>query len=148
MEFRSEAQKACYEKVAAMMKELFGEFAVPRGDSPMIGVMLGSALAQTGVYAWGEDDAVVCTRAWVVQEAELTPELMKWLLLKNNTMRFGAFGVDDEDDIFFEHSVVGSTCDKNELKASVMAVATVADQYDDEIVSRWGGQRAVDKMRD
>jgi hypothetical protein len=147
MEFATDAQRECFEKVRNLMRELFGEFAVPRDDSPLIGVMLGSALAQTGVYPWGEDDAVVCTRAWVVLNVELTPELMRYLLLKNNAMRFGAFGIDDVDDIFFEHSIVGSTCDKAELKASVMAVVTTADQYDDEIVQRWGGERAMDRMR-
>lgn len=147
MEFQSPVQQQCYEKTKTMMKELFGEFAVPRDDAPVVGILLGSALAQTAVYPWGNDDAVICTRAWVVQNAEMTPDLMKYLLLKNNGMRFGAFGIDDEDDIFFEHSIVGSTCDKEELKGSVMAVITTADQYDDEIVGKWGGQTALDKMR-
>src|ERR1051325_2795080 len=128
MNFQTPVQEQIYEKTKGQMKELFGEFAMPRDDAPVIGVMLGSALAQTAVYPWGDDDAVICTRAWVVQGAELTPDLMHHLLLLNNGMRFGAFGIDDENDVFFEHSIVGKTCDKEELKSSVMAVVTTADQ--------------------
>ncbi len=147
MEFKTQAQKACYEKVVAWMKELFGAFALPREDAPAVAVLSGSAIAQTVVLPWGEDDAVICTRAYVVMGAELTPDLMHFLLRENADMRFGAFGVDDDNDIFFEHSIVGSTADKNELKASVMAVLRTADEYDDLIVSRWGGKRALDRLR-
>jgi hypothetical protein len=45
----------------------------------------------------------------------------------------------------FSHSIFGSTCDKNELKAAVMAMVVTADFYDDVIVARWGGQRALDR---
>jgi len=37
--------------------------------------------------------------------------------------------------------------DKTELRASVMAVVSTADEHDDEIVSRWGGKRALDMAR-
>ena len=47
--------------------------------------------------------------------------------------------------VTFEQNIVGSSCDKNELKASVMAVVGTADKYDDEIVSRWGGKRSADR---
>ncbi len=60
-------------------------------------------------------------------------------------MRFGAFGVDQDNDIFFEHTIVGSSCDKDELKASILAVVYTADQYDEQITQKWGGQRAVDR---
>lgn len=147
MEFQTEAQKACYEKISPWMKELFGEFAVAREDAPVFGVRVGSAVAQTVVFPWGDDDATICTRAYVVMGAELTLDLMRYLLRKNADMRFGAFGIDDDGDIFFEHTVVGSTCDKNELRASVLAVVATADNFDDEIVARWGGQRALDRVR-
>ena len=45
----------------------------------------------------------------------------------------------------FEHNLIGSTCDKEELKTSVITVVKLADEYDDEIVARWGGQRALDR---
>jgi len=147
MEFKTEAQKKTYEQVVPWMKELFGEFAMVRQDAPVIGVVVGSAVAQVAVTPWGEDDSSITVRAYVVSGAELTEDLMYFLLKENDTMRFGAFGIDDDKDIFFEHTIVGSTCQKNELKASVLAVVLTADRYDDQIVARWGGQRAVDRMR-
>jgi len=84
-------------------------------------------------------------RCPMVTKVELTPELMRYLLERNDSMGFGAFGVDSDGDIFFEHAIVGSSCDGNELKASVLAVAMTADTLDAETVARWGGQRAVDR---
>lgn len=74
------------------------------------------------------------------------PEPMRYLLAKNDSMRFGAFGV-DSDDVFFEHTIVGNTCDREGLKSSIMAVVTPADLLDDRIVARWGGTRATDEAK-
>ncbi len=145
IEWKSDAQKACYEKIAPWVKDVFGDFASAHDDAPFFGVTIGTAHTVIAVDAWGDDDAIVNTRAYVVTKVELTAELMRYLLEQNDTMRFGAFGVDKDGDIFFEHAIVGSSCDRNELKASAMAVALTADRYDDEIVSRWGGLKASDR---
>jgi hypothetical protein len=146
VEFQSDAQKEVYEKIKPWMKEIFGEFASVSETAPTFGVMIGSAYAQTGVYPWGKDDATITTRSYVVTGAELTPELMLFLLTENDRVRFGAFGVDSDKDIFFEHTMVGSTCDKEELRASVKAVIMSADDADDKIVAKWGGQTARDRI--
>ena len=146
MEFQTDPQKQCYEKIAPWMKELFGTFARPREDVPAFVVLIGSAVAQIGVSPWGVDNSTITTRSYVVTGVELSADLMHFLLQENDKMRFGAFGVDRENDIFFEHTIVGASADIEELKASVMAVILTADQYDDKLIERWGGQRAVDRM--
>ena len=145
MEFQTPAQQRIYEKVREYMTQLFGEFATARTDLPGFVLYYGSASAQVFVNPWGEDDAAIAVVSWVVVGAEPGPELHRYLLNQSFGMRFGAFAVDDRGDIAFVHSIVGSTCDKNELKASIMAVMTTADRCDDEIVARWGGQRAQDR---
>jgi hypothetical protein len=145
MEFQTGAQRECYEKIAPWMKEIFGDFMVARNDIPILSVLVGSAYASVGVSAWGEDDAVITARSYVVTGVEMNEELMLFLLQENDRMRFGAYGLDKDKDIFFEHAIVGSTCDKEELKASVMAVILTADNEDDKLIARWGGQRAVDR---
>lgn len=145
MEFKTAAQKNIYEKVQPWMKELFGTFVSERKDEPFFGISVGSAFVSVGVLPWGEDDATITTRCFVITGAEMTPELMHFLLRENDQMRFGAFGLDGVDDIFFEHTIVGSTCDKEELKSSILAVVYTSDQYDDQIMQRWGGQRATDR---
>jgi hypothetical protein len=147
MQFQNKAQEEVYTRVGRFMKELFGDMVFVRDDAPIYGIRFGSAFIQVSVYPWGDADSTITTRAYVVYGAELTPELMKFLLRKNEEMRFGAFGIDGEGDIEFEHTIVGATCQKEELKASVYTVMKVADQLDDEIVAKWGGQRALDKMR-
>lgn len=146
MDFQTEPQRACYERVTPWLRELFGGTALTRDDRPVIGVAHGSAFAQVGVFPWGED-AIITTRAYVVADIDLTLDLLRFLLHENGGMHFGAFGVDDDGDIFFEHSILGSTCDKRELETSVVAVVETADRYDDRIVERWGGRRALDRPR-
>jgi hypothetical protein len=146
MKFQTAMQEACYEKVATWMQELYGKFPCARNDVPGLALFMGSALVEVFVFPWNQDDAVINTRSYVVTGAELTPDLMRFLLRENNNMRFGAFGVDEQGDIVFEHTIVGSTCDQPELEASVNAVLAIADDYDDKIVERWGGKRALDRI--
>ncbi|MDR7418839.1 MAG: YbjN domain-containing protein [Armatimonadota bacterium] len=145
VQFQTDAQKVVYEKVGQYMKELFGELASARDDVPAYYLWMGSAAVQAFVYAWGDKEAVVNVRSYVVTGAERTPEMLEFLLKENFNMRFGAFGLDKDGDVTFEHNLIGSTCDKNELRTSMMAVLGTADQYDDQIVSRWGGKRAMDR---
>lgn len=137
--FQTEAQRASYARAGALLTELFGEMIHRRDDAPIFGIKYGSAFAQVSVYPFGEDDAVICTRAYVLHDVDVTSELMRYLLNENNNMRFGAFGLANETHIFFEHSIIGSTVDKAELRASVLAVIGTADTYDDPLMARFGG---------
>ncbi|MEL7035323.1 MAG: YbjN domain-containing protein [Cyanobacteria bacterium J06592_8] len=146
MRFETSKQEACYEKVEAWMRELYGKFPHPKQDVPGLSLFMGSAQVDVLVFPWGETDAIITTCSSVVTGVELTPDLMQFLLRENYNMRFGAFAVDEQGDIVFEHTIVGSTCDQPELKASVNAVLKIADDYDDKIVERWGGKRALDRF--
>ena len=148
MEFESKAHEETYEKVKTYVRELFGEMARVRPEKPIFIMPVGSTLNHIAILPWGDDDAVVCIRAYVVTGADLNEDLLMFLLRKNDSMRFGAFGVDRDGDIFFEHTIVGSTLDKEKLRASTLAVGTTADRYDEEIVGRWGGMRALDHAKD
>lgn len=147
MEFQTEAQQACYHKVAVWMKELFGKFPCARSDVPGLGLFMRSALVEVLIYPWNDDDAIINTRSYVVTDIAITADLMRFLLEENSQMRFGAFGLDPDGNILFEHTIVGSTCDKKELESSVNAVLEIADEYDDPIVQRWGGKRALDRLQ-
>jgi hypothetical protein len=145
MEFQSQAQKACYERIAPWMEDLFGESTVAFEDEPLFIITIGSAVASTRVIAWNEEEALITTRAYIVTDVDITPELTYYLLRANDSIYFGRFALDREDDIVFEHSLVGSSCDRNELRHSVTTLVRLADDYDDEIVARWGGKRALDR---
>lgn len=144
MLFTTPAQEACFAKITPWITELFGQAAVARAGEPVFDVKVGSAVTEVGVFPWKEDESVVCARARVIHGVTLSPELLQYLLRQNSVIRFGAFGIESDNEIFFLHSIVGSTCDKPELEATVRSVSSLADRYDDEIRNRWGGRRAAD----
>lgn len=147
IQFQSRAQEECYQKVERYMRELFGEMCQAHPTAPTFAMVKGSAMVTVTTFPWGDADSVVMIRSYVVFGAELTKELLHYLLVENFDFRFGAFGVDRDGDIFFGHNIVGSTLDKNELKASVLAVLGTADDYDDKIQQRFGGMRAADRAK-
>lgn len=144
-DFKTQAQKQTYDKIGAWMREIFGEQTLGHPTLPSYAVRYGSCLVQVAVDPWGENDATIIVYSYAVTGAEMREDLLFHLLKKNNQIRFGAFALDDQNNILFQHTIVGSTCDKNELRASIMAVIATADESDDEIIARWGGQRSIDR---
>jgi type III secretion system-like peptide-binding chaperone len=145
--FETDAQREVYDKVGRYLQELFGDLAEASEENPVFWVPHGSTAALVSVLPWGEDDATISVRAYVLFHAQIGEGLMYFLLRQNDDCLFGAFGLDADDDVFFEHSIVGSTCERDELLASVTAVSTTADEYDDVIQERWGGERTSDHLR-
>jgi hypothetical protein len=143
--FANETQRAVYGRVRSYIEDLFGELAVYRDDAPAFAVAAGSAVAHVHVLPWTDQGAIVTTRAFVVSGATLNEDLMRWMLARNAEALWGAFGVDEDGEIVIDHSINGPTCDKEDLRASVLGVIFSADRYDDEIVARWGGERALDR---
>lgn len=146
VEFDSSAQQSTYEMVATWMGELYGDEVQLLDTPPGFVVHVGSAVVKVTVTPWGEEDALIETGAMVVRDTAMTEGLMRYLLLENHSRLFGAFSIDQENRIFFQHNLVGSSCQKNELESSVVSVAQTADYYDDLIVEQFGGLRAVDEL--
>lgn len=144
MEFQTSAQQECYQRVAVWMDVLFSDLPWEKLDRPGFGLCLGSAWAEVRVLPWNRD-SVIDIRSTVVAGAEVSSSLQAFLLNKNAELLFGAFSVNGAGEILFSHTIVGSTCDPNELEASVKAVLQTADEYDDQIVALWGGERALDR---
>jgi len=147
VEYRSQAQREVHDRITPFVRDLFGSCAQAQPDVPGWSIAMGSSLVHVLVLPWGAVSAVIVNRAYVVTDAELTPDLMRFLLDKNDSVLFGSFGVDGDGDIFFGHTLYGPSCDQEELEYSVRAVLSVADEADDEIRSRWGGRRALDRAR-
>jgi hypothetical protein len=94
------------------------------------------------IVPWGEDKALVRVVAQLVRGVRMDGQLAMQLLHLNTQLRFGAFGWDPTDSLLvFCHSVLGGeTLDADELLATLTDVALVADEYDDKIIKRYGGQ--------
>ena len=144
MEFETPAQQFCYQRISVWMEEFFSDIPWEKLDEPGFGLFMGSAWVEVHIHPW-EEDSIINTRSTVVTGAQLNPELLDFLLRQNNNLMFGSFAVDNEGNIVFGHTILGSTCDPEQLETYVIAVLEAADEYDDYIVSRWGGQRALDQ---
>lgn len=144
MEFQTQSQQNCYNKITVWIEEFFSDIPWEKLDEPGFSLVMGSALVELRIYPW-EEDSIINTVSTVVTGAKLTPDLLEFLLRLNSELEFGGFSLGDSDEVLFGHTMLGSTCDPEELETSVMSVLEAADKYDDIIVERWGGQRALDK---
>jgi hypothetical protein len=144
--FTSDVQAQCFERVKTWLEELYPTVSQPFASLPVLSVALGSAIATVEVMAWGESDAIITTASFVVTEAEITKDLMEYLLMQNAECQFGVFSLDDLGNIRLHSTLVGSSCDRQKLDMAVTSVLAVADYYDDQIVAVWGGQRGLDRL--
>ena len=131
------------DKVRKLLKQGFGD-KFREVDGAFFGVQ-GSTVVMVRVMPWeSADDAQVVIGAGVAMNTTLDDECMRFLLEKNSQVVLGAFGVEGGNSIVFRHTIVGSKIDKNELVASVRAVSSTADLYDDIITEKWGGVRVTE----
>jgi hypothetical protein len=105
-------------------------------------VKQGSTYVMINVVPWGRDRALVRCVAQLVRGVRMDEKLATELITLNTHLRFGAFGYDPVDNlILFLHSILGGdTLDPAELLATVTDVALIADEYDDKIIAKYGGQ--------
>ena len=77
---------------------------------------------------------------------------MKYLLTYNLRLVLGAFALSiaegGKSTIVLSHTIVGDTMERDELYASVSAIAGVANNVDDKIVAMYGGKTAIGKLND
>lgn len=145
--FKHKAHKKAYENVGKLLKQSFGRGFAPHPEKPVYVGTQGSCLVQVVVHPWGSDDAVVSVGSCCVMDiGELPYELLKFLLEENYKFRFGAFSIDGDGDIVFEHTIAAAKLDAEEMEASVRAILSTADEYDDRIVREYGGVTGKEKL--
>ena len=57
-----------------------------------------------------------------------------------------ARGEGNKGTVLLTHTILGDSMDREELYGSVSAIARVADDLDDQIVTAFGGQTALGKL--
>lgn len=145
--FSTKAQEKEFGKVGKLLNKAFPDRFKPRPDAPSYVGVEGSALVEVWVYPWRESQAAVNVRSCCVMDmGDIPADCLRFLLDENFTFALGAFSLDKDGDINFEHTMPATNLDKEELEASVRAVAGTADRYDDQITSRWGGVTGKEKF--
>jgi hypothetical protein len=146
MDFENAIHRQAHDRVAEYLGELFEE---PYHD-PENGhfyVTYGTTVLEIAVDPYGPEEAMVVVMAYCVQGVELEDDLLLGLLELNHHLPFGSFSLVGRD-VFLAHSLFGSALDRGTLLGAIAAVANTSDEYDDRIVARYGGQTALDRIRD
>ena len=144
IEFGNEVHRKVHENVSNWVRELYGETATLYDDG-RFGLSYGSAFLIMSVDSWGDDDCTISIWCPIISEIEMTSDLMRFLLKENTTLPFGVFAINtNNNSIVLHESLAGSSCTKDELRLSLNIVCRIIDDYDDRIMSTYGGKRLSD----
>jgi hypothetical protein len=144
-QFHSTTQEEVYRQVKSYLDELVDEH-FDDADHCDFYLKYGSTVLEISIDPHDDDDAVIEILAFCVQGVEPSFELMQELLVLNAQVPLGAFSL-VEGDIFFSHSFLGRRLRGEQLIASLDSVASVSDLYDEQLVARYGGQTALERLR-
>jgi hypothetical protein len=119
-------------------------------DETLYVIKQGSAYVMISVVPWGPSRAMVRCTAQLVKGVDIDGPLAMQLLELNGHLRFGAFAIDAaEHTVLFTHTILGgTTLDPEELHATLRDVALIADEYDDKLMKKYGGQRMIDLLEE
>jgi hypothetical protein len=146
MQFEHEIHEETFNRVKEYLAELFDEpYHDPENDH--FYVRYGTTVLEISVEPYGAEEAIVIIMSYCVQDVEIEENLLLGLLELNHGLSCGAFSLVG-NDIFFAHSLFGRSLEPRDLLRAITAVATVADDYDDRIVARYGGQTALERIQD
>jgi hypothetical protein len=149
MEFKTKAHQIVYEKTRGYLHTLFGEVNVKVMDDTFV-LQEGSTFVYVRAFPVGEKKSGVEVFAYVVVDVEVTEQLMRYLLTYNLRLILGGFGLargeGNKGTVLLTHTILGDSMDREELYGSVSAIARVADDLDDQIVTAFGGRTALDKL--
>ncbi|HVG20108.1 MAG TPA: hypothetical protein VNI02_13740 [Blastocatellia bacterium] len=149
MEFKTDDHKRVYEKTRDFLHTLFGEVNVKTMDGTFV-LQEGSTFVYVRTFPIGDKKSCVEVFSYVAVDVEVTEELMRYLLTYNLRLMLGAFALSPSEGgkgaVLLSHTILGDSMDREELYASVTAIARVADDLDDQIVASFGGKTALDKL--
>ncbi|HET8798773.1 MAG TPA: hypothetical protein VFO89_13855 [Thermoanaerobaculia bacterium] len=143
--FHTECQEEVYRQVKTYLDELVEEHFDDAGHCDFY-LKYGSTVLEISIDPFEEDDAVIEVLAFCVQGVEPTYELMHELLRLNAEVPLGAFSMCGHD-IFFSHSFLGRRLRPEQLIASLDSVASISDLYGEKLVSKYGGETALERLR-
>lgn len=144
-QFHTQCQEEVYRQVKKYLDELVEEHFDDAEHCDFY-LKYGSTVLEITIEPYEEDDAIIEVLAFCVQGVEPSPDLMQELLHLNSEVLLGAFSM-VRDEVFFSHSFLGRRLRPEQLMASLEVVATISDEYDEQIVSRFGGETAIERLR-
>lgn len=144
-QFHTQCQEEVYRQVKTYLDELVEEHFDDAGHCDFY-LKYGSTVLEISIDPYEEDDAVIEVLAFCVQGVETTFELMQELLRHNSEVPLGGFSMSGQD-IFFSHSFLGRRLRPEQLIASLDCVATISDLRGQQLVAKYGGETALERLR-
>jgi hypothetical protein len=140
------AVQAASQKIEKMLRD---SPAYRKVEDGLYAVRQGSSMVMIKVHPW-KDHAVVRLVAQLVKGVRMECPLAVELLGLNAILRFGAFAfVPEGQAIVLCHTLIDRDLgDQEEFRETIRDFAFVADEYDDRIAARYGGQTMEDLMEE
>lgn len=138
MNFVNKVQQTVYENVASWLASTSFDFTV-NPDHAGFTVQFESTGIFISTHSVRESEAYIHLHALVTENSRVDAQLMEFLIRENTDLFCGAFSLDKNNAIWLEYSLLGSSCDRNEFTSALGEIASIADEYDDEIIAKWGG---------
>ena len=106
-------------------------------------------VAELGKGSDGEGRTVVLVESPILFGVTPTPELFEWVARNGGSRWFGHIEVhdikgSDNINLFFTHTLLGDFLDHPELETAMFGVLQVADEWDDQLQARFGGEKWAD----
>jgi hypothetical protein len=112
----------------------------------------------TAVYLrvrdWGKDDdgeprTLVLVYSPILRDVKATPALFEWVAREGGSRWFGHVEVHDNQEpgkvnLMMSHTLLGDYLDEKELESAMWGVLGAADEWDDQLQTRFGGKRWAD----
>ncbi|HEX3108849.1 MAG TPA: YbjN domain-containing protein [Thermoanaerobaculia bacterium] len=143
--FHTQCQEEVYRQVKQYLDELVDEHFDDAEHCDFY-LKYGSTVLEISIEPYEEDDAVIEVLAFCVQGVEPAFDLMQELLRLNSEVLLGGFSMEGRD-IFFSHSFLGRRLRPEQLIASLDTVASISDEYDEQLVEAYGGETALERLR-
>ena len=140
LELRDKVQRSLAEAVGSLEVRPDGTFTF-RNDSARIFVRCAEQPLSDD-----RSRTLVTITAPLVWNVPATPALYEYVAYNADNWLFGHLSVVDADEgggvnVFMTHTLLGDYLDAEELRSAAVGIAISADEVDDEIQAKFGGQR-------
>lgn len=107
----------------------------------------GSTVVMISLFE--EAEQTFCRFASIMlKDFEPSLEILHRILRLNTEVLFGTFLLFEDNTLSFSATLLGNHLDFDEFETTLRYVAKVSDDYDDELQTLGGGQRAEDVLRE
>lgn len=133
------------ERVKTYLAEM--ELEPEQSDDGLYLFKYGSTVVMISLFE--EAEQTFCRFASIMlKDFEPSLEILHRILRLNTEVLFGTFLLFEDNTLSFSATLLGNHLDFDEFETTLRYVAKVSDDYDDELQSLGGGQRAEDVLRE